>query len=117
MKRPTQSIRTAWLLLAVYLSMVVLSSLHVHPESLLIPDECEQCMHHLPHAGHLSASNGVSDDCLLCQFLSLTYVAVVLATVIFVQPRITLRRIASHSSFRLRTRGVAGLRAPPYRFV
>ena len=67
------------MLLTVYLSIVLVSSLHIHPASLWQIDECEQCVNHTPHAGHLTASDGWSHDCLLCQFLSFSYVAAAVA--------------------------------------
>ena len=65
----------AWILLAVMLSMTVLSSLHVHPELSATADNCSQCVNHIPHDGHLSATSQGAHQCVLCQFLTLTFVA------------------------------------------
>ena len=60
-------------LLAVYLSAVLASTFHRHPEHSQGPD-CEQCVHHLPHAGHIGAYEGALSDCVICQFLGIPYV-------------------------------------------
>lgn len=59
-------------LLAVYLSAVLAFSFHRHPEHRQGPD-CEQCIHHLPHAGHIGTDEGALSDCVLCQFLGIPY--------------------------------------------
>lgn len=60
----------AWLLLAVYVPMVALSSLHVHhiaPLATVI--DCEMCDTHMHHSGHFTASTHQHCDCLACRFL------------------------------------------------
>ena len=71
----------ARILLSVFLPMMMLSAVHVHetPSSL----ECEQCAHHVSHAGHLSAASSHDYNCVLCQFLTLPFVpAVVVGTLV-----------------------------------
>jgi hypothetical protein len=60
-------------LLAVFLPMLLLSSLHVHPEAHLEDGDCKECVHHVPHAGHFTSGTSCSFDCVLCQFLSLPF--------------------------------------------
>lgn len=85
---------SAWLLLSVFLPMLVFSSLHVHDDA---PSSsgCFECINHIPHHGHLSLDTIHLNDCLLCQFASLSFmvaVAVMLTVVskgyavIFIQP-------------------------------
>ncbi len=47
--------------------MVVLSSLHVHHETIDAHDDCQQCVGHIEEAHHHD------HDCLYCSFLSLNY--------------------------------------------
>lgn len=58
---------SAWILLSVFLPMVLLSSLHVHPE--LVPDgeSCHECVTHAVHNGHIMAAKATV-DCPLCAF-------------------------------------------------
>jgi hypothetical protein len=116
-KQRTRRHISAVVLLAIYLSVLLLSSVHLHPETALGMDACEQCVHHLPHGGHLSAGNGTAHDCLLCQFLSISYVAVAVAAVVFFANFRKLRYIASRPSDMLVVRGFVALRAPPSLFL
>jgi len=108
---------SSWVLLAVLLPMLIFSSLHVHPASHTGGDHCEECVHHLPHAGHISSQTFCSFDCVLCQFLTMPFL--VAAAVVFV-PRV-LFYVAPYGSETQRvvsrTRGFVCLRAPPARVV
>ena len=92
--------------------MLLLSSLHIHPSSLSAGDSCAECVHH--HCGgHLGQQSPTTHDCLLCQFITLSYLAVAVATVIVYHPVYKLRR-DGHSHILLRVhRGTIGLRGPP----
>ena len=58
-------------MLAVFLPMLFLSSLHVHPVQQLTADgECTECVHHQCD-GHLGQLTSTTHDCVLCQFLTL----------------------------------------------
>ena len=61
-------------LLLVFATMLLLASVH-HHETEASSALCEECVHHQPHGGHLQASPTGVDNCVLCQFLSLSYVA------------------------------------------
>ena len=62
----------SWLLLAVFVPMVVLSSVHIH-ETGETTD------------GHLTAMATWAHDCVLCQFLTLTMLtAAVMAVMVYV---------------------------------
>ena len=99
-------------LLAVYLSAVLASTFHRHPEHSEGP-ACEQCVHHLPHAGHIGAYEGSLSDCVLCQFLGIPYVltlaAALLLPLCLFGGTISPLRETLISSYRQRTRS----RAPP----
>ncbi len=80
MKRRRQ--RFARILLAVFLPMMMLSAVHVHEEVASL--DCEQCAQHVSHAGHVSAANSHTDNCVLCQFLTLPFVPAVVVGTLFV---------------------------------
>ena len=63
----------ARLLLAVFLPMLIATTLHTH--EAVQGDVCVECVNHTPHAGHFSASHHLFDDCVLCQLSSLPYLA------------------------------------------
>ena len=71
MYTPSHRRRSAWLLLAVFVPMLLFSSLHHHAEPSQVA--CSECVQHLTHAGHLSAASIGWDHCLLCQLLTLTF--------------------------------------------
>lgn len=60
----------AWLL-SVVLPMVLVVPFHHHEEEYS-DFECELCAHHQPHEGHLASSSRI-DNCLICQFLGVSY--------------------------------------------
>ena len=64
----------SFLLLAGFLSAFMASSLHRHPVSDAAEVACAQCVHHLPHNGHLSSYDGSLSDCVLCHFIGLPFV-------------------------------------------
>ena len=71
----------SWLLLAVFLPMLVFSSLHVHEGSASQTEkECSDCIHHNCH-GHLTQTATWAHDCVLCQFLTLTMLTAAAAAV------------------------------------
>lgn len=65
----------SWLLLAVFVPMLVFSSLHVHEASgSQTETECNDCLHHSCH-GHLAQTASWAHECVLCQFLTLPMLA------------------------------------------
>lgn len=60
------------LLTAVILPAILVSSFHHH--ELLPEPQCIDCVHHVPH-GHVSGIQH-TDDCLVCQFLSISWLTV-----------------------------------------
>ena len=75
----------SWMLLAVFVPMLVLSSLHVHKASSSVAEtECSDCVHHNCH-GHLSQTGATIHDCVLCQFLTLKMLtAAIVAVTLYV---------------------------------
>lgn len=99
-------------LLAVFVPMLLLSSLHIHETSQAEETACAECVQHQCH-GHLTPFSSSVHQCVLCQFLTLTFVAAAVAAVICTLPkRITVCARHSHA-VRLTYCGVIGLRAPP----
>ena len=81
----------SWLLLAVFLPMLVFSSLHVHEGAASqAAKECTDCIHHRSSDGrlpsknchaHLTQTATWAHDCVLCQFLTLTMLTAAAAAV------------------------------------
>ncbi|MBR7017994.1 MAG: hypothetical protein IKH99_04000 [Prevotella sp.] len=63
----------AQILLAVFIPMLIATSLHRHQTDAMEGDSCVECIHHVPHGGHLTSHTISVDDCLLCQFSGLPY--------------------------------------------
>jgi len=83
MRIQRKRIASAWLLLSVFVSMMMLTALHHHQPSASAAD-CVECTHHVQHHSHLTAGAGHMHDCVLCQFLSLPYLpATAIAVVLF----------------------------------
>ena len=102
----------SWLLLAVYLPMLLISSLHFHELGDASETTCSECVQHQCH-GHLSQFTGELHQCMLCQILTLTYVAATTgAVVLFLSPKRIVRERQSQAVC-LNTCGVVSLRAPP----
>lgn len=102
----------SWILLAVYLPVLVLSSVHVHKAEWAGETECAECVHHQCH-GHLTQYAGELHQCVLCQFLTLSYplATTLLLVSFFPEGRLhyTTATCVSHSC----KSGPVGLRAPP----
>ena len=94
-------------LLATYLPMVALSSLHVHHETVDVHDDCQQC------AGHIEEVHHHDHDCLYCTFLSLNYLIQDNRQIVPIIPTaeyISTPTLVVVPQFR---HGVSQLRAPP----
>ena len=73
---------SAWILLAVFLSAMVVSLIHRHElssESFV----CADCANHVHHQGHLLDGSSQMDRCLVCQFLCTTYLGAATVVVAF----------------------------------
>ena len=103
----------SWLLLTVFLSMVCISSFHVHKDvAASTMTECADCMQHNCH-GHLTQTALWSHDCVLCQFLTLSFVSIGAVALIIINKVVSLRTDARQRSISNAFSGIVGLRAPP----
>lgn len=65
----------SYVLLAIFLPMLLLSSVHVHSRHNIDDVSCDDCSHH-KCSGHLDNIHYFDYDCVLCQFLSLQMLCV-----------------------------------------
>ena len=74
----------AFVMLAVFLPILLLSSLHVHESTENAEVTHVDCLHN--HCGgHLTQTTVHMDDCVLCQFLTLTMLtAAAMAVMLFI---------------------------------
>lgn len=79
----------AQLLLMVFVPMLMASVLHIHHAEAL--PTCDDCTHQVSHSGHIASTSAHSYTCLLCQFVSLPFVAAVVVRLVFyvVSPKAT----------------------------
>ncbi len=102
----------SWLLLAVFVPVVVLSSLHIHKPAAGQPEACVECVHH--HCGgHIGVSTVAVHACVLCQFLTLPMLVAAECRVLPFVPRCKRICMAWHRGTTAAGSGVVGLRAPP----
>ena len=106
----------SWLLLAVFVPMLLLSSLHVHEGVADYSVECVDCASHTPHAGHFSGSVLHVDTCVLCQFLTFSYLTLSVVAVLSCQHLITFIRVSSVRLLSYEGSGYRSTRAPPFTF-
>ena len=74
MREQRSRVIKAWVLLSAFVSMTALSALHHHEAVADTAADCTECAHHVHHS-HLTAGFSSIHDCLLCQFLTLNYIA------------------------------------------
>lgn len=113
MKQETRRHIASWLLLAVFVPMLVLSSVHIHDEGETITTECADCVHHSCH-GHIAATTMWAHDCVLCQFLTLTMLAAAASVVVFLLSRGTRVFAPIYCRVAMLACGVVTLRGPPF---
>jgi hypothetical protein len=103
----------SWLLLAVFVPMLLLSSLHIHGYEQSADDLCTECVHH--HCGgHLGQQTLSLDNCLLCQFLTLPMaVAACLAAVTLFTTIVRLTHAQCREHICKQALGVTVTRGPP----
>ena len=112
MKLTTKRHIASWVLLAVFLPVLFISSLHIHESAEENGHVCTECVKHQCH-GHLSQFVDSMHPCVLCQFLTLTFIAPALCAV-------ALSQLQKKNFYALRLRfvhlkcyGVVCPRAPP----
>ena len=103
----------SWVLLAVFVPMLLMSSLHFHETSQIEETTCAECVQHQCH-GHLTQLSDGMHQCVLCQFTTLTFVAAVVCAVLLFN-NVSKTLIAQRQcDVRLDVCGVPALRAPPF---
>jgi len=70
------------MLLAVFVSTLILSSFHVHGTASVTADNCVECVKHHCH-GHLGQQTTTAQDCVLCHFLTLSFLTAVTVAAVF----------------------------------
>lgn len=116
MNAKTKTTFASWVLLAVYVPMLILSSLHFHhveKTGEAVGVVCAQCVGHQHHAGHLLALTPHQHECVLCQIIHVPYLlaaALVLAVcfIFLVRPFNVLYERST-----LRPKDIIQPRAPP----
>ena len=104
---------SSYVLLAVFLPILLFSSLHLHDEDIHDDGVCAECVH--KHCGgHIVQNTNVIQTCVLCQFLGLTFLNVCSLSVVFT-PIICVLTLGVCVVRVLRNvSNVKRLRAPPY---
>ena len=103
----------SWLLLAVFVPMLVFSSLHIHEDGVAETETaCADCVNHSCH-GHLTQMATWTHDCVLCQFLTLTFVTTAAVALININKVVSSRIDAQRRNVCVAYSGIVGLRAPP----
>ena len=102
----------SWVLLAVFVPMLLLSSLHVHPSALAELTSCNECVHH-QCGGHLAQQALSLHACVLCQFLTLPILATAVVALLLYNNVCKTAPVAWRRSVSVAHHGMAGLRAPP----
>ena len=102
----------SWVLLAVYLPMLLISSLHIHETPMDGETTCAECVQHQCH-GHLSQLSDGMHQCVLCQILTLTYVVSAVGALLFYQPKRKVTYARQRQTPCLTYTGFISLRAPP----
>ena len=104
---------SAWLLLAVFLPALIVSSVHVHKDGHEEETECKQCTHHKVHSSHIAKTHLVMHDCLLCQILHLTFLPSSSTITLCPVRRIVALAPAWEQSVADRATAIHAPRAPP----
>ena len=103
----------SWVLLVVFLPMLILSSVHVHETPESIGSECSGCVQHHCH-GHIGELTTSMHACVLCQFLTMSFVAAAVFTVVLFHKANEIHFAQRRSDILLEACGINKLRAPPF---
>ena len=103
----------SWLLLAVFVPMLILSSVHVHESSELLEENCSGCVQHKCH-GHLAELPTTIHSCVLCQFLTMSFVVATVATVVPLRRLCKTQYAQRQCDISLDACGIPSFRAPPF---
>ena len=92
--------------------MVILSSVHIHNTTESIAYECSGCVQHHCH-GHIAELTASMHACVLCQFLTMSFVTAAVVAVVLFNKVDTIRFAQRQSDILLSACGTIALRAPP----
>ena len=87
---------SAWILIAVFVPMLLLSFTHTHSVGSSQSVECQECLHHVHHT-HLGTADSCIDNCVLCQMLSVVYYPAV--ALVGIMPVTMLGMVSSTAMF------------------
>ena len=103
----------SWLLLAVFVPMLLMSTFHVHESGMgTAQTECSDCVHNSCH-GHLTQMASWTHECVLCQFLTLSFVAVTTVCMMVARKTVNSPINTRQCHVSVTHCGIVGLRAPP----
>ena len=111
----TKRLLAARLLLAVFVPMLVFACLHVHPQTTVDEVACTACVQHQCH-GHMTQLAPTLHACVLCQFVSLSMIAIAVATLYIYNKVYRSLRDDGRRNVCVAYNSVVGLRAPPFRW-
>ena len=103
----------SWILLAVFVPMLILSSIHVHEIAKSSDSECNECVQHRCH-GHVGEQTAAVHACVLCQFLTLSFVPAAVFAVVIINKVSKIHFAHRQSDIRFDVCGIPTLRAPPF---
>ena len=103
----------SWMLLAVFVPMLLLSSLHIHVSANIAQDNCSECVHHQCH-GHLGELTTTMHACVLCQFLTLSFMAAAVFAIVYYNKVFKFHLAQRRRDIRSDSCGIPQLRAPPF---
>lgn len=106
---------SAWVLLLVFVPTMLYSVLHRHHEAAEHSNVvCIDCVHHTPHAGHLSIKDKDVLHCVLCQILSLSYTLPSFVNISFYKFYVSVCHQINAEQAVLRINDGISPRAPPF---
>ena len=105
-----------WISVMIVVPMLLIASFHFHKEVETESFGCMECVKHMHHDAHLTSGQTGLHDCVLCQFLSFTYLFATAATLLL-WPRhsVSLRHTEPSALCRCAVWHPTG-RAPPMLF-
>lgn len=100
----------SWILLAVFVPMMILASIHTHED---VQTEVVVHCDHVHCHGHLTVAHFSIDDCVLCQFLGLPFTVCAIAAVVFINKVFKFLYAQPVCALHMVACGIPSLRAPP----
>lgn len=102
-------------LLAIYLMVIALGSVHVHDEhENAEPVNCKDCLDHKYSHNHLVKWIHSCDDCALCDLLHGFYLSPTVSAVTFLSPNYPVYCMPASDDEICRTAYLPSQRAPPF---